>query len=144
LILAQVSTAAGESIAPIDRLHGIRDRFATGGSIADFVLAITLILVGLALLYGVMRWGAKRRSGVFYNPQKLFDKSLRTLGLRVDQRDLVRKIARDLRLEHPTVLLLSPQLLNLYANQWMSATKTATEAQREQIDTLSTHLFSRQ
>lgn len=143
MILAQISTTASESIAPIDRLHGIRDRFATGGSIADFILAVTLILVGLALLYGVMRWGMRRRSGAIYSPKKMFDKALRTVNLRVEERDLVRKIARELRLQHPTVLLLSPQLLNLYGNQWMSATKNATESQREQIDKLSNHLFGK-
>ena len=143
MILAQFSIAANESIAPIDRLHGIRDRFATGGSIADFILAITVILVGMALLYGVMRWGLQRRRGAIYSPRKMFDKALRTMNLRVEDRDLVRKIARELRLPHPTVLLLSPQLLNLYGNQWMSATKNVTESQREKIDNLSNHLFGK-
>ncbi len=142
-LLAQFNASSDTTVAPIDRLHGIRDRFATGGSIADFILAITLILVALAALYGIMRWGMRRRQGAFYNPRKMFEKTIRALSLRVDQRDLVRKIAKDLRLKHPTVLLLSPQLLNLYGNQWMSATNNATESQREQIDTLSAHIFSK-
>ncbi|GJM26615.1 MAG: hypothetical protein DHS20C16_30300 [Phycisphaerae bacterium] len=143
MIFAQINAATGETVAPIDRLHGIRDRFATGGSVADFVLVITLILLALAALYGIMHWGMRRRRGAFFNPRKLFDKTLRSLSLRVDQRDLVRKIARDLRLQHPTVLLLSPQLLNLYGNQWMSATDNVTDSQRTQLDDLSTHLFGR-
>ncbi len=141
--LAQISASSGESVAPIDRLHGIRDRFATGGSIADVVLVLTLMLVGLAILYGIMRWGMHRRKGAFFSPRKLFDKTIRSLSLRVDQRDLVRQIAKDLRLKHPTVLLLSPQLLNLYSNQWMSATNNVTESQREQIDNLTNYLFGK-
>lgn len=140
-MVAQFILSQTDTVAPIDRLHGIRDRFAAGGSIADFVLALTGLLVAFAILYGLMRWKMQRSKGVIYSPRKMFDKSLRAVSIRVDQRDMLRRIARDLRLDHPTVLLLSPQLLTLYGNQWMSATKSVSETQRQQLDDLSATLF---
>jgi len=128
-------------VPPMDRLHAIRDRFAAGGSVSEFILVLTTILVMMVILYAVMRHGVRRRQGVLNHQRKLFDQLIRSQDLGVGHRDMLRRIARDLRLEHPTVLLLSPQLLRIHANQWMSATQVVSDSQRLQIDELSTHLF---
>jgi hypothetical protein len=73
----------------------------------------------------------------------LFLEVLRGVPLTVPQRDLLRRIARDLPLAHPTVLLLSPAIYHETANTWMSATRSATPETRARLDGLAEALFGK-
>ncbi|MCB9849825.1 MAG: hypothetical protein H6817_03895 [Phycisphaerales bacterium] len=76
-----------------------------------------------------------------YNPRSLFLDVLREIPLTVPQRDLLRHMARELRLEHPTVLLLSPRIYHEHANAWMSGSRNASLTMRDRIDTIAQVLY---
>ena len=129
--------------APLERVHGIRDRFATGGSTTDVMQVLVLLAVGLLLLYlAAILWQHHRRRHI-NNPRRLFGEVLRQLPLSVAQRDLLRRIARELGLDHPAVLVLSPQVFHSYSNRWMSASCSANQVTRERLDELAQALFPR-
>ena len=54
------------------------------------------------------------------NPMRLFRSVLRKLGLTLRQRELLMQVARDVKVPHPTVMLLSPALFNEHAGRWLS------------------------
>ncbi len=138
VIMAQVAPAA-----PLDRIHGIRDRFSTGGSTQGFILVL-LAMAGLfVLLYALARMLRRLRRRQTDNPRKLFHEVIRHLPLTIPQRELLRRIARDLGLEHPTVILLSPQIFHTHANQWMAATRNANATTRERLTALAQTLYAR-
>lgn len=129
-------------ITPLDRLMAIRDRFATGGSTGRFA-AVLAAIAALFLVMVLIAWLIqRRRQKRVYNPKALFQDVLRQLPLTVPQRDLLRRLARDLRLEHPTVLLLSPQLFLESANAWMELARRANPATRAQLDDLARAIFA--
>ena len=129
--------------APLERVHGIRDRFATGGSTTDVMQVLVLLAVGLLVLYlAAVLWQHHRRRQI-NNPRRLFGEVLRQLPLSVAQRDLLRRIARELGLDHPAALVLSPQVFRSHANRWMSASHSANQVTRERLDGLAQALFPR-
>ena len=130
--------------APLERVHGIRDRFATGGSTADVMQVLVLLAVGLLLLYLVTVVLQHYRRRQINNPRKLFGEVLCQLPLSVAQRDLLRRIARELGLDHPAVLVLSPQVFRSYSNRWMSASRSANQVTRQRLDELAQALFPRE
>ena len=129
--------------APLERVHGIRDRFAAGGSTADVMQVLVLLAVGLLVLYLVTALWQHHRRRQINNPRKLFGEVLRQLPLSVPQRDLLRRISRELGLDHPAVLVLSPQIFHSYSNHWMSASRSANPVTRERLDELVQALFPR-
>lgn len=136
MILAQSAPAA-----PIERIHGIRDRFSEGGSAEGFIiviLAIGALFVALYIVASVIRRMRRRQTN---SPRMLFQEVLRQLPLTIPQRELLRRIARDLALEHPAIILLSPQIFREHANRWMAASRNANNATRDRLLTLSGALF---
>jgi len=126
---------------PMDRMQGIRDRFAGGGSASAFFEVLLLLAMGLFLLYLGTVLVQRYRQHRTNDPRRLFHEVLRCLPVNVPQRDLLRRMARELRLDHPTVLVLSPRLLRTHANRWMSAERRANETTRQRLDELSRALF---
>jgi len=129
------------AITPYERFMAVKDRFSTGGSTGKFVFVVGLLLLMvllLALISTLLRRWQKRK---VYNPKRLFLDVLRTTPLTVPQRDLVRRIARDLRLPHPAILLLSPRIFTENANAWMSASRNANTHTRDKLSALATSIF---
>lgn len=137
IILAQL----GE-ISNLDRFLGIRNRFAGGGSTLNFVLAVLGIIAAVVLLRLIQRFVQHLRRRELNHPGKLFREALGQLPLAVRQRDLLRRMARDLRLAHPVHLVLSPQLFQQLGNRWMVATKRATPEVRRELNALAAALFA--
>lgn len=131
----------GQSVAPPDRLLGIRDRFADGGTWGEMVLAILGLAAFVAFLFVV--FGVQRRvhRKEIDNPRKLFRTLITQLGLTVRQRDLLRRIAGDLRLEHPTILLLGPSIYWSHAEQWTGRFSRNPTAAQAEFDQLARTLF---
>jgi len=130
-----------QAAPPLERIMGIRDRFATGGSAQGFFTVLLLIIIAFLTLLLLAMVARRLRHRRVYNPKSLFLEVLREVPLTIPQRDLVRRMARELRLEHPTVLLLSPQVYNEYANAWMSTSRNANIATRERIDVIARVLY---
>jgi hypothetical protein len=126
---------------PLERILGIRERFAGGGSTSAFVVVLLLIAATFLLLAVIAVIARRWRRRRVYSPRGLFLQSLRELALTVPQRELLRRIARELRLEHPTILLLSPTIFVEHANAWMSTTRNANLATRDRLSALARAIF---
>lgn len=123
-------TLIAQNAPPMDRLRGIRDRFAEGGSSSEVLLALFGVAMLLVLAYAIVEF-RKRRSRALYSPDRVFEQLLREIISSHQQRHLLRRIARERKLPHPAVLLLSADLLESHANQWMGDTEI--DAVRQQV-----------
>ncbi len=125
------------------RMRGIQEHFHEGGGslTADFLRIVGVVLGGMALAYIIFSVINRRRQQDTNSPHALFNEVVRQLPLSIPQRDLLRRIAAGLHLTHPTVLLLSPQIFNTYANRWMSSSRTANRLTRKRIDDVMNILF---
>lgn len=130
------------AVTPYERFMAIKERFSTGGSAGKFFLVIGLLLLAVATLALLATLARRWRARKIYNPRRLFLEVLRSVPLTVPQRDLLRRIARDLRLPHPTVLLLSPHIFTVHANAWMSASRNATPSMRTRLDGLQRAIYA--
>jgi len=136
MILGQAAPAA-----PFDRLMGIRDRFATGGSAGAFFLVLALLALAFLLLLLIAIVTRRRQRRKVYNPKALFHEVLRAVPLTVPQRELLQRIARDLRMPHPVMLLICRQVYLENANTWMSASRSANPAMRNRLDGIAHAVF---
>ncbi len=104
-------------------LRGVREQFQRGGSLTDVLYAALAVAALLTLLVVIHRIQERRSSPRMDNdPQKLFRTVAGRLRLGVIQRDLLRRMARDLELEHPTALVLSPDVFSRCAKHWLGQT----------------------
>ena len=111
----------GESLAQAP-WEAVRDHLRRGGSpsTAMYVLLAVLSLAALLLIVHRLQERGERQPPVS-DPRGLFRRVLHDLGLNVVERDLLRRMASDLRLENPTVMLLSPTLFERYVRKWREA-----------------------
>jgi hypothetical protein len=104
-----------------ERMQAIRGHFARGGRWSELI-AVLLALAGcvllLALVYRVHHAARRREPN---HPSRLFRSLSRGLGLSARQRRILRRMAADLGLEHPAVMLLSPQLFREHSAAWARA-----------------------
>jgi hypothetical protein len=131
----------GQIVPPRDRLLGIRDRFADGGTWGEMILTLLGLAAFVAFLF--VAFGIQRRvcRKEIDNPRKLFRTLMTQLGLTVRQRDLLRRMAGDLRLAHPTILLLGPGPYWSHAERWTSQFARKPTAIRAELDQLALALF---
>jgi len=111
--------AQSDRLTPL--LDAVRDRFQRGGSIASVVFAVVGLVAVLGAIYLFMcrrdKFGARGRLD---DPQRLFRDLLHKLELPLEQRRLLEAVVRDLRVAHPTALLLSANLFDRYVDRWRS------------------------
>jgi len=127
-----------------DVLESIRDRFEKGGSPYTPLVAVLGILGLAGVLLILQRLQQRSVSKPPLNdPALLFSAVLERAGLNVMQRHLLRRVAADLRLPHPTVMLLSPELFLDHVKRWRrmleergSGTSASTELLHEVAETL--------
>ncbi len=84
--------------------------------ILGFVAGIVALLLVLAVLK--TRRAANPSDSADGRPMRLFSQAMRRLGIGWPDRLLMRVIVRRARLPHPTVLLLSPPMLERHAVRW--------------------------
>ena len=101
--------------------QAVRGYIREGGSLA-FVLLVLLGLIGGVLLvhYLTLRQNKSERRTHHPDPQMLFRDLQGKLALTPSQRQLLDRVARDLNLENPAVLLLSSALFDRHVNAWQS------------------------
>lgn len=121
-------------------LKPIREQFERGGSVGSIlgVLLVTALLV--FLVYALTQWLHNRSpQSDRNNPRKLFGSLTDKLGLDPSERSVLMRMAYELRLSHPTVLLLSPMLFDDSLARW-GAGKSG-RVQGEQVGRIRTKLF---
>jgi hypothetical protein len=97
-----------------------------------FVTAVVAVILLLALLH--QRRQRAEASPLAGRPMRLFSQALKHLDVSLADRLLMRFVARKSQLPHPTVMLLSPALLERY---------TATCVDALPLSTLRRHLRTR-
>jgi len=96
---------------PEESLRIIRDRFQRGDSITSLLVVLSLFAILVFLVGWLSRRSSKAgRASARDNPQRLFRTLLERLPLTTAQREWFGKVVAEVRLEHPTVLLLSRDL----------------------------------
>jgi len=125
-----------------ERLHALQERFARGGSWGGALLALAGLAVAIGLVVLLYLAQQKRRRGDVDNPGKLYRGLLAALELSVPQRDFLWHLARDLQLEHPTVLLLGRGIYQTHTQRWLAVHNRPEDARR--IEELAVKLFPRQ
>ncbi len=101
--------------------QAVHEEFQRGGRFWEMFWVLFAIAAGLAALALYQRIQQNRSSGqVLDHPGKLFRVVIARLRLGVLQRDLLRRMARELQLVHPTVLLLSPEIFHEHSQQWLN------------------------
>lgn len=139
------------ALAQFNRLtvfqRAVRDRFREGGS-ATTVLLVLLLLAGVVLLVLILsRRARNRRMPEPRNePAELFKELLDELDLSPPQRRLLSRVATDLQIEHPTVLVVCPALFDRHLATWRRRFPRGHNGEPEAIDEafvrrLRRHLF---
>ena len=116
-----------------DRMQGIRGHFAEGGRWGDLVVVMIGLagcLLLLALIHVVQQAAGRRAQD---HPGRLFHSVLSGLGLTASQCRTLRRMAADLGLKHPTVMLLSPQCFRDQAEAWAKRRANAPSGELEAI-----------
>ena len=111
---------------PLERLHGIRDRFVQGGSAAGVLAALAGVAAIIVTVYALVAW-RRRSTRVEHSPDQLFEDLLREVVSSPQQRHLLRRIARDQKISQPAVLLMNATILERYAHTWLG------ESERESV-----------
>ncbi len=114
------------AFAPLgERMEGIRGHFAGGGRWSGVIVVFAALAACLLVLAVVqhVRDTAKRREPD--HPGRLFRTLLGGLALTARQRHILQRMATDLRLEHPAMVLLSPELFREQAAAWEKVARNA-------------------
>ena len=102
-------------------------------------LAIFVLILHFVLYYE--KWTAKPRQA--NSPTRLFGDVLKQLQLNAGQRSLLTAMARDLKLESATHMLLSPKLFAEARQEWTSMVQPASAARADELKTIARELFPR-
>ena len=130
-----------QALTPKERLRGIQDRLSDGRSLGDIVLTLLGLAAFVACLYVVFALQRRLRRTEIDDSRRLFRSALVELGITVRQRDLLRRIAGDLRLPEPTVLLLGSGIYWSHARRWTAEFPSKQPQTRAEMEKLATLLF---
>ncbi len=107
------------------------------------IIVAAAIAIFVLILHFVMyyeKWAAKPRE--LNNPARLFSAVLKQLELNAAQRSLLTAMARDLKLESATHMLLSPKLFEQARQKWASMLQPDSAARADELKTIARELFS--
>ncbi len=97
----------------------MQEHFEKGGDIQNFLLVllgVVALFVILAIVHRIQRGGISATTP--NSPLRLFKTTITELGLSVRQRDFLGRVATDINLAHPTMMLLSPTLFDRELDRW--------------------------
>lgn len=104
------------------RVRGIRDSFSRGtnegGALSSWVLFLLLAVVLMLLLYAWLQSRGIRTPGG--SSRSLFDEAMRSLGLSGEDKMLMKRLSREMRLQHPSDLLLNIREFDGTVNEWIA------------------------
>lgn len=109
-------------IDALSEVHkAMREQFQRGESILGTLLALLGLASLVALAYALTELQRRRAERLVTcdDPQRLFDDVLDKLELSPAERRTLGTVARDLRLDHPTVILLSETLFDRQVSKWL-------------------------
>ena len=99
----------------------------------------SVVLVGLlAVLFQLQK---RRQQMDVDNPRKLYRRLVQRLGLSAAQRDLLYRMASDLHLPNPSVLILGRRVFDNQAQRWREKKRAARRGDDQHIEELADKLF---
>lgn len=132
-----------------ERLEAMRHGFAhktdpgTNIWMGIIVVAVVGLLVILILLLA-NRAQQDRQTGKAKSPQFLFKDVLRRLKLGFKDRALLRRIANDLRLENPAVMLLTPQIFAETIHVYLARKPGSAKTDMTRLTAICRRLFDQE
>jgi hypothetical protein len=125
-----------------ESFEGIRDHFNTPVAPMTWVLLIGgFVVLGVILVLIHRRQQSGQGSGRPRSQRRLFKELLRSLPLTFRQRELLRRVARDLKLSMPAAILLSPAHLDTAVRRWSRDSGEPSPRHAELFGTISQNLF---
>jgi hypothetical protein len=103
------------------RVRGIRDSFGSSSSedeLANTVLLLMSAAVALLLAYAWLQ--SRRSSRPGHSAMKLFEESLRSLGLSGEEKFVLERMARELHLRQPAQLLMDASMFDRLADKMVA------------------------
>ena len=107
---------------------------------------VLLAIMGIALAANaIFKYRTRRQTANLsrHHSDELFNTILDHLDLTTFDRTLLQQVARDTRLRHPSVFLLSPDMFDWSKKIWVQekGSEQVTAQQKKQMDTISHKLF---
>jgi len=125
-------------------LRAVRDSLISGNHWAFwlFFLPPAAVLMASAWWWWWRQRRCEKRRRIVNDPEKLFAALLTQVKLAEDDRELLREVTKAARLRHPAMCLLSPQLLDLSRQAWLTEkNQKQTSEKSRRIETISRSLF---
>lgn len=126
---------------PPQRLEALHERFSRGGSWDELIpplAGFAALFVVVAVFYSLQR---RRQQVDIDHPQKLYRRLVQRLDLSAAQRDLLHRMAADLGLENPSVLLLGRRIFEAQARRWRESGPPGRRHDDRRIEKLASRLF---
>jgi hypothetical protein len=126
---------------PTQRLEALQQRFSRGGTWGELVLplvGVAALFALLSLLYSLQK---RRQRADIDHPGKLYRRLVQRLGLSAPQRDLLYRMAADLRLPNPSVVLLGRRIFDTHAQRWLATGRATRPDSPQRIAELADSLF---
>lgn len=136
MIVAQVLQTT-----PPERLEALHRQFSRGAGWDELALPLvgSVVLVGLlAVLFQLQK---RRQQMDVDDPRKLYRRLVQRLGLSAAQRDLLYRMASDLHLPNPSVLILGRRVFDNQAQRWREKKRAARRGDDRHIEELADKLF---
>ena len=128
---------------PPDRLEAVQRYLNREGSVHGLVLTLLGFAAFGILVLILHRLHRRTRAGDVDRPRRLFRKLIPRLGVSVPQRGLLLRIASDLRLPNPAVLLLGRRVFEARARQWLAVASARNPRLERRLADLADALFPR-
>jgi len=107
------------------------------------VVVAAAILILFVLLHFIMYY--EKRSGdpqLARSPHKLFRDLLSFLQLGHSQKELLKRIAKDLQLQSPSTMLLSPGRFVEHSKRWLAQTQDGSNRYGNELDRIAEVVFA--
>jgi hypothetical protein len=129
-----------------DRLEAMRRGFTSKGDPGSDVWQgmVVISVVGFAIIGGLLilnRAQLRRSEAAKGDAASLFREVLGALHLGVKDRALLRRIASEMKLENPTVALLTPELFAEFAYTYIAAKPGAAKGEASRLASICKAIF---
>ena len=126
---------------PAQRLEALQQRFSRSGTWGDAILPLVGAIALFALLWLLYSLQRRRQRADIDHPGKLFRRLVQRLDLSTPQRHLLYRMAAELRLPNPSVLLLGGQVFETQARLWLAIGRGSRPGNSRRIAELGRRLF---